>query len=124
MLVLLVEHGRVVDPECALAYIREMRALRSKARLAAIRRLGDNARLAVVVAHNDARRVPGHVGQRPLVPSELPAIRGPRRIPRVIRMGDALWPLRAVERHGHDIARILALDPAGDLTARRHHGRE
>ena len=70
------------------------------------------------------RRVPRHVGEIPLVPREQRTVGRPRGIPRVVGVRDAHRPRRTVERHDRDVARVVALDRARDLTARRHRGRD
>ena len=70
----------------------------------------DDLGRAAVVAHHDARRVPRHVGQVPLVPREPRSVGRPGRIPRVVGRRAALRPRAAVERDDGDVARVVALD--------------
>ena len=86
---------------------------------------GDDLRRTGVVAHDDARRVPRHVGQVPLVPGEPRAVGRPGRDPTRSR--------RARRRCGHALpsSGTTAMSHASsrsiderDLAARRDRGRE
>ena len=87
--------------------------------LAAALALDDHRWFAARVAAHDPRLVPRHVREVPLVPHERAPVGRPTGIPRVVGVRDTIGPRGPVERHDGDVARVVALDRARDLTVDR-----
>ncbi len=114
-----------VHPPALVGHVRERVADRREARLADGNRVapGDPARLGVTAPHHDARRVPRHVRQIPLVPGQRAAVGRPRGIPREVGVRDPFGPRGPVEPDHCDVARVVTLEHERDALTVRGHGR-